>query len=1553
MGSESLFERLNCLAKRRKESTASDTSPELHSFKKVETEGWSAKCESLITQLGAIEDDAERIQWFKKVLGELLMMVLDKEFGSGGLSLQNVADFIDSLGKVPPTDSKVETVSIIGKLYVAITSYIPGVVPNSEAETQVIELTKLVTSIHGEVYKFSALTSKINTKEQNVLLRHLLKKNKFELQKFNLLSESPVGFAQLTTLFVSFYSDNSRLAKLDYYTNEMYFIMGKFSLELIKSMDIFLGISAKYLYTNYSDMVAFLKATNFVRLGGPDTKNLALTNLLVVNLNEYDGELRESFWQICTILVQAGIVDADLVWHNLSPATESLEESLAKVETYLEKESTKGTDNPLAMAAALSAEDEDKDANMDAANKETAKDTGNDAETGTLENQESASMETLTSSGKIQFIRYLLIFGCWDDVYKLLRTYPKILYLDNDIPRLIARLLEVMITPLYEKTPFFLGTNGIRENLMITKSENGLLSHKPRLYTTSQTGDPFAGTELNVEMQFFFKEWSEGIPKCGTVDALFERSHEYLTVAGPKVAQSPSFVSKLCRIGIHDIETSQLKEESTDRWIDYVRKFLLPMTSTEFSNSIVTSELFSLMTLFPVERRYFMYNEMITKLSQDNILVKIGFNKAARDAKSILKSLSTDTISKESRNLSKVISCNPLATLTPTVKQVENYDKVSELIIYTTRYFNDFAFDVLQYILLLSLTKPRSSVQSDGVNQAAWVNRLAIFIAGLKKHGSKMDITNIIVYVTKTLHEGNIIAVSILKQLIITVGGIRDLNEVNVKTLIMLNSGSVLKSEARKSIFDHRESNVDNARRLIDLFKSENGVSEIMLLLYNLNLKSNTNDAHYKVLSSRSDEMKTLLWSFVELVKHCCKNGEFVRNVLSFPDLISKFHVSTPWAFHIWRDYMDEKINSRSKEDSNHSSSLDTIENIMNETQFENVDFTHLSRDLFITFWQLSLYDIKFEKGLYDEMKSTMEEDKKLKNGSRKPFSSGKLKRLLTSCIEHQKTFTRTRELLGQKSESWCQEFESAQILPFLQFALIPRALFSPPDAIYSATFVASAFQLESGMRLLDTLINSNVISALLFSCTVIEAGNLGIFFCSLFEWLEEQRAADGVFSSDQRRQLYDWHCSMTAQIIDLLSAKNYMSIRNGIEFMKYVSRVFPVVRDHVELLCGLLESNLVSEEREDIILPTSALLGHLKARLRKSAIALSDFCEMTPEEQLEAQKYAEEVKEIEEYDKMIKNEEKQEEIKRKLQENKLRREQTVQTVPTAHNDEEQSVEESATAAGQKKEAPARVPTGPSVASLQGTPPVGSASERAPPSGTVWSLNKLLACMEDVAYHVQANNVEKALKYIPDEQMQRDIRSLTRRTTLPLPDFRNSLYKLLSEYFESLIYYPKNPDFQRLLSNVRNGVMKLTRTVDDRSTADMYDSNAGASKSRYEAANGSASASKSTPTTGTNPRYKSARSSSSTKRASDPPKASFSAKRPSGDAPLGVERPGKRYKPADQRSTESMRGARQEFRGGYARERDPPRSRFSQNPQQQQPASRNGLPQGPKSRYQR
>lgn len=1403
---ESFIERLNRLALRRKNDSFSfDIFHNSTFFNRDSIDNWTSKIDSLCDDLKQLKDYDERSKWFKRLLIEIFTIITHENFRDLPINVSNIAELLNKLC----SNCDADMIQTVGKLFISVSSVFPQFVNNPGNETILVELTESVEPIHMEIFKFSWLSSKLSERKQTVLLRHLLKKSKYELHKFNLLSENAIGFAQLSILFINFYQDSGITGELvDPFVKEMYHIMGKYSLDSMRCLDIFLLLSSEYILTDYAKCLDFLQRTNFINHASKrHENNLLLSNVVLFNLLEID-DISPNYWNLVAVLVKFGLLDAKQIWNNLSPENDTLVKALDKLEVILENESMKGADNPLAMAAALTNEDEEGAYGTDKEGDVAMDDSSMEEKTN--KNTDIDDIEKWKSSKKVQFLKHLIIHGSLTDAIFILREQPRLLLLDDEITKLLSRCFEYIIDPLYQLTPYRskIDDSKLQQSLLITNLDKELINFKPRLFISKKSFDIDAATELNVHFQFYFSEWNQDLTQIKTPEELFRISHEYLTLLGPHLSSCPSLITKLVRIGVNDIDKDN---STTEKWIDYVRKFIFPTTPLYEGNTFVTTEIYNLMKLFPFEKRYFMYNEMLTRLSQDSLAIKIGFNKAEREAKAVLKALSIDSIAKESRNLSQLISSNPLATLIPAVKQIENYDKVSELLIYTTKFFNEFSYDVLQYVLLLRLTHQRPAIQSDGVSQAPWVQRLAVFIAGLAKKCTQMNLSNIITYIIKTLHntdeKTSIIAVAILKELIITVGGIRDQNEVTFKSLIMLNSGEPVKQEARKLIYDSRDSNMDVAQNLVSLFIEQNSISEIILLIYNLNLKANTTDSHYKILSSRCDEMNTLLWSFIELVKFCCEDQKLVDNVFSFEELTDKFYVSAPWVFNIWRDYIDQKENEKDDEMSNASSSdiITTFDKVMEKATFRDIDFTHLSRDLFITFWKLSLYDIHLDKKVYDECKEKLEALERKEASSRKKNSiSHKIKKVLVSFISHQRAFNHTKTMLLEKRKIWLEGFDSEEVKALLQYAIIPRILFTPSDAIYSALFILQTFEFKETFNIFNTLITSNILETLLFSCTSAEAGNLGMFFFTVIESIEKKRNENDETVTPYKRELYEWQYSIVRQIINCLSAKNYMSIRNGIEFMKHVSLIFPVVDTHLKMLCSLLEENLDSEEREDIKLPTNALLGYLKARLKSHSVKLEEFCELNEKEMKEKEQHDLELKEIEQYEVAYANEQKQLELRKKLELNKLQREQQQEKLKK----EKLSLDEKLN----------NLPTAPSSTTLSQKVDVATSRKNDVPE---WKLSTVIRSMEDTMEALRVNNVEGAFSFIPDKKVHEKLKILSKNKDKPLNDYRDEMFEVFNDWFTSLVHHPNNPDFIKQVEALKHSVTYLSNQ-DTSSMEDMY-----------------------------------------------------------------------------------------------------------------------------------
>lgn len=245
------------------------------------------------------------------------------------------------------------------------------------------------------------------------------------------------------------------------------------------------------------------------------------------------------------------------------------------------------------------------------------------------------------------------------------------------------------------------------------------------------------------------------------------------------------------------------------------------------------------------------------------------------------------------------------------------------------------------------------------------------------------------------------------------------------------------------------------------------------------------------------------------------------------------------------------------------------------------------------------------------------------------------------------------------------------------------------------------------------------------------------------------------------------------------------MSIRNGIEFMKHVTSVFPVVKAHIQLVYTTLEENLINEEREDIKLPSSALIGHLKARL-KDALELDEFCTLTEEEAEKKRIREMELEEIKNYETACQNEQKQVALRKQLELNKSQRLQ---------NDPPKSVASGSAVLNSKDRY-----------TYSRNEPVIPTK----PSSSQWSYSKVTRHLDDINHYLATNHLQKAISLVENDDETRNLRKLSKQN-MPIFDFRNSTLEIFERYFRTLIQNPQNPDFAEKIDSLKRHIKNISR----------------------------------------------------------------------------------------------------------------------------------------------
>ncbi|AGO13206.1 AaceriAFR058Cp [[Ashbya] aceris (nom. inval.)] len=1256
---------------------------------------------------------------------------------------------------------------------------------HGEDEANMVDLLQKLT---GMDFEFSAsLVEKLLlhrwTKEQTSLYKRSLISEKYHLKKYNLLFESPLGYSQICMLLHVAYADKDRFQSAEYYWRQIQFVAGKYTLDPIRVLDVILRVSSVYVHHHHEFLVLLLQHSDYWPLQKSDpfvweTLNVGgssvASQLIAYKLTNEKFDHR--YMDMVCVLIREGFVSYLSIFDSLGPDDETLGRYVEEYYADLSKQSQEGSLNPLAMAAALP----DEDDCSPAVNDNKAEDKAAQAALSDQKEKDDQKQERerknrqykVKRTGKWRLVTSCLNHGLLVPALYSIRTNEKTALSIDNLIESVLRLFEHMIRPLHENAinaPSYQPTPKVK----MKKAHSGLPSKHGRLIYECLSPNTKEKYLLNTRYVFYYKNWADRLPVIGDVDSLFYHSHEILGLLGSKLSASPALISMLSSIGVHDISTSENSEQAIENWINYFRKFIFPALGGLEEDFIANINAYNLLKLFPFEKRYFLYHEMYSKISDADIFVRLSFNKVQRKVRGLLKSLSIDHIDDKVNEVSRLVSSNPLAALDPIVNQIENYDKVSELVVISAKGFPDFAYDVLQYVLLLKLTSGRDILQTDGINQHTWIQRLSVFIAGLANSCPKMDLTNILIFTVKNLHKDYNASLPVLKELVSKVGGIQSLNHISWKQLQMLNSGPSLQKAARSLILDTRQDSFEAARSITQTFMKVGAISELLVMLCNLNVLTQSPDIHYKILSTKCDDSNSLLWTLIEMFKYTLTREEFVAHVLPFDELVNDYNVPTEWSFCIWRDYIDEMRHEG-------DTSISQIDAVIDKTEFRHVSFQHLDKPLFTSFWKLTLYDVNFNKELYDETRKALNAKlDRIKLQREKNTLLNEVQEVMSNCLAHQKAFKIVQEMLQVNRATWFPELSQERVQAYLQFCILPRTLFSSSDATYSALFTIALLGVHDSITVFEHMIESHILGGLLFSCTVSEATNVGFFYGIIIKTFEQARSEES-FDNNKLARLYHLYSVLLYDLRLLLSETNYMSIRNTIQFLNQISPMFPVVDEQIRDVCRSLESKLSDETREDIKLPCNALIGHLKSRL-KTACRKQDFYELPEEEQTEIDNFEKEKAKINEYEAAVAKETE----RKKLEQGKLQKEGAKAAVATG---EKKGKAYAGTSESKEYEK-------------------GQVSEDLHPIS--YQGSQILENIDSICKLLNSEGVDELPQYIRVLYFKDEMKKELSNYKGNLDAFRQKLAAILTDYFYSMVKWPNsNPLFAQKASELEAACMQ-------------------------------------------------------------------------------------------------------------------------------------------------
>lgn len=1016
---------------------------------------------------------------------------------------------------------------------------------------------------------------------------------------YNLIQEAGSGYAKIITTFMnSAYSQTSTFA-VKYTVTSINSLIGHFNLDSTKVLDLLLSCASSLVNVNPRFVVNFFKNSpwwpagaegNIASLEGlADGGSALVAHMLSKKIQSAHPNDVTNFWKLTSLFLRQGFISFGAFFEFLPPGEEEMTQFATTLEERLRDKVDQASSSALALSGPLA--DEDEDGNPIAL--------GDDPELeAAIEKQEP------TENLKFQLFERLIKDAQYYPVLFLLCKYPTLAIASDDTTKLCFDLFNKMIAPLKESMKPLpaemlqkLSAPRVTTARMSTRLTNMISSYQSGI-TDGSTSDLY---------EFF--------PTVSTVDELLKYVSEFLSFWGARIGENPHLVSFITKVALHDLEegtNESDKAKKLETWFNITRKYILPASTYIEENPVAAHDMFKLLKKFPLDWRYNMYGEFQLFTAKNNQLVRMNYGKAEKNTKDVLKRLTKENVKSTMRRLSKITFANPLPAFTVLVSQLESYDNLTSLVVEAARYFTDYAWDVLVFVVLTRLTVRRDSMQADGINDQQWLQSLSSFIGKLAKGYPEFNIKPLLRFSLISLYSGQSIGLTIFKEIVGNMGGLQLSTNLVPNQIKQLSSSTAMQKIGRTVIRDTRDQSIRSGARLVETLATSGQLFEffVVLVKYSTKLTEGASaDSPFKVITDLYDQCASTIHTYLELLDQFTEivASSLKSQPITIDDLINRYGISAEWSFEVWR----KTINV---EDSSHL----TI----------NSPSLQLTDKLYRQFWSLGLYDILFESELYSSelvrvQEQTHSNEERVKIA--KAFLSGRRRATDQEVQEERKVISEASsiievnksnlesfdiekekheahskavlETLKSSYESWFTSGtpSTENISAFVEHCVLPRLLHSGYDAVFTGVFVTTCFPANIRDAIVSSILKGSILPPLIFTLTSLEAENLGLFTHEVFTFYDKvsSEAESKASSYTLKKEI------ITAVTATVSETDDYLSRRNTFNFLRNFIPVIGV-NEIGEAIREAVEECTATESREDLKLASSAIVALLQSTSSK-----------------------------------------------------------------------------------------------------------------------------------------------------------------------------------------------------------------------------------------------------------------------------------------------------------------------------------------------------------------
>lgn len=631
-----------------------------------------------------------------------------------------------------------------------------------------------------------------------------------------------------------------------------------------------------------------------------------------------DDTLPANLLYLTALLIKVGFISLTDLWNHIWPAEEEMEafkmEKLKEIEEK-ERESRPGaTQNALMMAGALP-DDMAPPPRRDAAAHKA------DADSKAADSSDEKKKAKKPDDQKVHLLKCLLTIGALPEALFILGRHEWILQTHPEVISLLHRILHHSIEVVYQNSrPKRLDSFESCGKRVPDINQSGVpkgnirLTDPPPPKRPLRWPHPDKFDDAGSNYRFYWDEWADNVPVCQTVDDLFTLCDTLLNIVGVNIGQDPALMAKLTTIGAKSLADDQSSENAT-RWLELLRRLLVPALSLGEPNPAVVDRVWRLLKRYPIQTRFYIYAEWnegsISRLEP----IRKAFARTKLETLANLKRLSLTNIPEMAKKLAKTAYPSPGVVCKVALTQIEAYSNFIEAFVECAKYFTDLGYDVLVWAILSSLGgQQRSRTQADSVLLTSrWLQALSRFSGKVFERYSNVDPSPILRYAHSQLLRGNSTDLVILKELIVSMGGVVSDLDFTDAQLRAMTGGKLLRRETLINLGDRRSEAVRSSGRLMKALSSSKLAGQLLINIaqYRQNaMCAEDGSARIKYLATILDDTHQVLLQYLDLLRSNLETDTFNSLVPDVPRLMKDLGLEANLAFLIRRSSIRWEVKS-------------------------------------------------------------------------------------------------------------------------------------------------------------------------------------------------------------------------------------------------------------------------------------------------------------------------------------------------------------------------------------------------------------------------------------------------------------------------------------------------------------------------------------------------------------------------------------------------------------------------------------------------------------------